>query len=453
MTTKLGFLGAAGTVTGSRYLLEAANRRLLIDCGLFQGIKQLRLRNWAAPTVDPGTIDAVVLTHAHIDHSGYLPRLMSEGFRGPIFCTPATLELCRILLPDSGRLQEEDARFANKHGFSKHRPALPLYTQDDADAVLEQFRTVDAHKPFEPVRGISAEFRHAGHILGASFVRLAVDGISITFSGDIGRSNDVLMNPPEAPAATDYLVTESTYGNRIHPVVDTEQELGDWLRRCHKRGGVTVIPGFAVGRVQALLWQISLLKEHGAIADIPVYVDSPMATDATKLYRQFHQLHRLDERQAQRMSTVAKFINSPDESRWLDQQRGPMIIISAAGMATGGRVLHHLKAFVGDERNLVLFAGYQAMGTRGAAMVGGARKLRIHGEEYAIRAEVGQLASASGHADADELLAWMKQLPQPPRRVFVTHGEPEAADALRARIAHELKWDVTVPEHRDWFDL
>ena len=453
MAPRLGFFGAAGTVTGSRYVLEAAGHRLLIDCGLFQGIKQLRLRNWAPPPIDPGTIDAVVLTHAHIDHSGYLPRLMTEGFRGPIFCTPATLELCRILLPDSGRLQEEDARFANKHGFSKHHPALPLYTQDDADAVLEQFRAVDAHKLFEPVTGITAEFRHAGHILGAAFARVTCEGISITFSGDIGRSNDVLMNPPEAPAGSDYLVTESTYGNRTHPVVDTEQELGDWLRRCHKRGGVTVIPGFAVGRVQALLWQISVLKEHGAIPDIPVYVDSPMATDATRLYRQFHQLHRLDERQAQRMSAVAKFINSPDESKWLDQQRGPMIIISAAGMATGGRVLHHLKAFVGDERNLVLFAGYQAMGTRGAAMVGGARKLRIHGEEFPIKAEVGQLVSASGHADADELLAWMKQLPKAPRQVFVTHGEPEAADALRSRIAHELKWNVTVPEHRDWFDL
>ena len=453
MTPRLGFFGAAGTVTGSRYVLEAAGQRLLIDCGLFQGIKQLRLRNWAPPVIDPGTIDAVVLTHAHIDHSGYLPRLMAQGFRGPIWCTPATLELCRILLPDSGRLQEEDARFANRHGISKHRPALPLYTQDDADAVLEQFHTVAAHQLFQPASGIDAEFRHAGHILGAAFVRLACEGISVTFSGDIGRSNDVLMNPPEAPAGSDYLVTESTYGNRIHPAVDTEQELGDWLRRCCSRRGVTVIPGFAVGRVQALLWQISVLKEHGAIPDIPVYVDSPMATDATKLYRQFHQLHRLDERQAQRMSAVAKFINSPDESKWLDQQRGPMIIISAAGMATGGRVLHHLKAFVGDARNLVLFAGYQAMGTRGAAMVGGARKLRIHGEEFPIKAEVGQLTSASGHADADELLAWMGQLPAPPRRVFVTHGEPEAADALRSRIAHELKWEVTVPEHRDWFDL
>jgi metallo-beta-lactamase family protein len=450
---RLGFFGAAGTVTGSRYVLEAAGHRLLMDCGLFQGLKQLRLRNWAPPPVDPGTIDAVLLTHAHIDHSGYLPRLMAEGFRGPIFCTPATLELCRILLPDSGRLQEEDARFANRHGFSKHHPALPLYTQDDAEVVLEQFRTVEAHKLFEPVKGVAAEFRYAGHILGAAFVRLACDGVSVTFSGDVGRSNDVLMDPPEVPIATDYLVTESTYGNRSHPVVDAEQELGTWLRKGCDRGGVTVIPGFAVGRVQALLWQIAKLKEHGGIPDVPVYVDSPMATDATKLYQRFHKLHRLDEAEARHMGATAKFVNSPDESRWLDQQRGPMIIISAAGMATGGRVLHHLKAFVGDERNLVLFAGYQAVGTRGASMVGGARKIRIHGEEFAIRAEVGQLASASGHADADELLAWMKQLPQPPRRVFVTHGEPEAADALRSRIDHELRWNVTVPEHRDWFDL
>lgn len=453
MAPRLGFFGAAGTVTGSRYVLEAAGHRLLIDCGLFQGIKQLRLRNWAPPPIDPGSIDAVVLTHAHIDHSGYLPRLMTEGFRGQIYCTPATLELCRVLLPDSGRLQEEDARFANRHGFSKHHPALPLYTQDDAEAVLRQFRTVEAHKIFEPVKGISAEFHYAGHILGAAFVRVCCEGVSITFSGDIGRSNDVLMDPPEAPTGTDYLVTESTYGNRSHPLVDTEQELGSWLRKSCDRGGVTVIPGFAVGRVQVLLWQIAKLKEHGGIPDVPVYVDSPMATDATKLYRQFHQLHRLDGGEAQRMSAVARFINSPDESKWLDQQRGPMIIISAAGMATGGRVLHHLKAFVGDERNLVLFAGFQAPGTRGAAMVGGARKVRIHGQEFPILAEVGQLESASAHADADELLAWMSRLPNPPRRVFVTHGEPEASDALRSRIAHELRWDVVVPEHRDWYDL
>ena len=453
MSLRLHFHGAARTVTGSCFLLETDAARILVDCGIFQGSKEERELNYQHFPFRAAGLSALCLTHAHIDHSGYLPRLKAEGFRGPVYSTPATFELCRMLLPDSARLQEEDARFANKHGFSQHRPALPLYTQEDAEEVLRQFRTIEAHRTFEPETGFSAEFRHAGHILGAAFVRIQCEGISVTFSGDIGRSNDVLMEPPEAPAGTDYLVTESTYGNRVHPPVDTEKELGDWLLRCYRRRGVTVIPGFAVGRVQALLWQISVLKDNGAIPDIPVFVDSPMATDATKLYREFHQLHRLDERQAQRMSAVAKFINSPDESRWLDQQSGPMIIVSAAGMATGGRVLHHLKAFVGDERNLVLFAGYQAAGTRGSTMVNGARFVRIHGQEFPIRAEVGQLESASGHADADEMLAWMGQLPRPPRRVFVTHGEPEAADAMRSRIAHELKWNVTVPEHRDWFEL
>jgi metallo-beta-lactamase family protein len=319
--------------------------------------------------------------------------------------------------------------------------------------VLRQFKAVEAHQLFQPADGISAEFRYAGHILGAAFVRLVVGDTSITFSGDIGRSNDVLMNPPESPVATDYMVIESTYGNRLHPATEVQQDLAGWLRKCIDRGGVTVIPGFAVGRAQALLWQIAVLKERNEIPDVPVYLDSPMANDATRLYQRFHELHRLDAAQSQRMCAAAKFINSPEESRWLDQQPGPMIIISASGMATGGRVLHHLKAFVGDERNLVLFAGYQAPGTRGATMVGGMQRVRIHGEEFPIRAQVGQLATASGHADSDELLAWMRQLPKPPRRVFITHGEPEAADALRSRIIHELGWNATVPEHRDWVDL
>ena len=358
-----------------------------------------------------------------------------------------------MLLPDSGRLQEEDARFANKHGYSAHKPAMPLYTEADADAVLKQFRTVEAHQAFEPAAGISGEFRYAGHILGAAFARLACENVSITFSGDIGRSDDVLMEPPEAPTQTDYLVIESTYGNRAHPLVDIEQELGAWLRKACARGGVTVIPGFAIGRAQALLWQISRLKKAGKIPDVPVYVDSPMARDATKLYLQFHQLHRLDEAESRRMCAAAKFINTPDESRWLDRQHGPMIIISASGMATGGRVLHHLKAFCGDERNLVLFAGYQAPGTRGAALVGGARTLRVHGQETPIHAEVAQLASASGHADANELLAWMKQLPSAPRKVFITHGETEAATALQSRIEKDLGWSAVVPGHGDHFDL
>ena len=449
MSLRLSFQGAAGTVTGSRYLVESPGGRLLVDCGLFQGYKTLRLRNWAPPAVDPASIRAVVLSHAHIDHSGYLPRLAAQGFRGPIYCSQATFELCRMLLPDSGKLHEEDAKFANRHGFSRHQPALPLYTRADAEAVLEQFRPVRTREDFEPVAGVKARLRYAGHILGATFVRLEAGGVSVTFSGDLGRPDDPVMNPPERPEATDYLVVESTYGDRRHPAIEPESELGEWLRQSIARGGVTVIPGFAVGRAQTLLWHIARLKRRGEIPDVPVYLDSPMAMDATQLYARFHRAHRLDAAESALMSRTAVFINSPDESKALDQKGGPMIIISAAGMATGGRVLHHLKAFVGDARNLVLFAGFQAPGTRGATMVAGAKFTRIHGQEFAVAAQVGQLAASSSHADADEVLAWMRQLPRVPRQVFVTHGEPAASDALRARIDHELKWSVSVPEHRD----
>ncbi len=450
---RISFCGAAGTVTGSRYVVESGGSRILVDCGLFQGFKQLRLRNWAKPLFEASKIDAVILTHAHIDHSGYLPRLIKQGFRGRIYCTPATVELCRLLLPDSGSLQEEDARYANKHGFSKHHPALPLYTRADAEDALAQFDAVKPGAMFVPAKGMNAVLRTGGHILGAAFVRLETEGTSITFSGDLGRPGDALMHAPEPPQQSDYLVVESTYGDRTHPQIDPEKELADWLLRCHARGGVAVIPGFAVGRAQSLLWHIACLKDSGRIPDIPVYLDSPMAADATAIYSRFHRAHRLNEAQTRRMCSAATFINSPDESRALDQRDGPMIIISASGMATGGRVLHHLKAFAGDSRNLILFAGFQAPGTRGAALVAGKRRIRIHGQEFAVNAEVGQLETASSHADCDELLAWMQQLPAPPRQVFVTHGEPGASDALRARIDHELKWNVSVPEYRESVDL
>lgn len=450
---QLQFLGATGTVTGSKYLLRHGDARLLIDCGLFQGYKQLRLRNWARPQFEPEAIDAVVLTHAHIDHSGYLPRLIREGFRGPVYCSEATLELCRVLLPDSGSLHEEDARFANRHGTSKHHPALPLYTRQDAEDSLSRFHAVRAETPFEAAPGIRAELRFAGHILGATFVRITTAGRTITFSGDLGRPNDPLMSPPAPPLQTDVLVVESTYGDRRHPPVDPEQELLHGLKRCLARGGVTVIPGFAVGRAQSLLWHIARLKQHDLIPDIPVYLDSPMASDATELYRIFHRGHRLDAEETRRMCRAARFINSAAESKALDLQRGPMIIISASGMATGGRVLHHIKAFAGDARNLILFAGFQAPGTRGAALVAGSRRVRIHGQEIAVAAEVAQLEASSSHADADEVLAWMRQLPAPPRQVYVTHGEPGASDALRARIEHELGWAASVPEYRDFVEL
>ena len=453
MGLRLTFLGAAGTVTGSRYLLDTGKKRLLVDCGLFQGIKQLRLRNWAPPPIDPARLDAVILTHAHLDHSGYIPRIVKEGFAGRVSCSAATLELCRILLPDSGHLQEEDASYANRAGYSKHRPALPLYTIQDARDCLKLFESVKVGSRWEPVDEIRAELRPAGHILGATFVRLEHEGVSVTFSGDLGRSGDSLMKPPAAPAATDYLVIESTYGDRRHPSMNPQAELGDWLRRALGRKGVVVIPTFAVGRAQSLMMHIAGLKEAALIPDVPVFLDSPMAADATALYGFFRAEHRLSEAECRRAFGATRIVNTPDQSKELDRCGGPMIILAASGMATGGRVLHHLKTFIGDARNLVLFAGFQAPGTRGASLVAGADSVRIHGQQFEVRAEIGQLQTLSAHADADELMAWLRQLIAPPRRVFVTHGEPVAADVLRSRIEHELGWSAIAPEHRAEFDL
>jgi metallo-beta-lactamase family protein len=453
MSLRLGFFGAAGTVTGSRYLLDTGTQRVLIDCGLFQGHKQLRLRNWSPPPVDPASIDAVILTHAHLDHSGYLPRLVKEGFAGPVYCSASTFELCRILLPDSGHLQEEDAKYANRSGFSKHHPALPLYTFQDAEDCLKRFEVVKVGSRFEPVAGIVAQASPAGHILGATFVRVEHGGVSVTFSGDLGRPADTLMKPPARPEATDYLVIESTYGDRLHPAVDPQKELGKWLRLALGRDGVVVIPTFAVGRAQSLMMHIADLKAADCIPDVPVFLDSPMAIDATALYGFFRAEHRLTDAECRRIFGAVRLVNTPDQSRELDRRGGPMIILAASGMATGGRVLHHLKTFVGDSRNLVLFAGFQAPGTRGALLVAGSRSVRIHGQDFEVQAEVGQLEALSAHADADELLAWMSELPAAPSRVFVTHGEAGAADAFRFRIEHEKGWPAVVPEHREAFEL
>lgn len=452
-TARLSFCGAAGTVTGSRYLLEVNGRRILVDCGLFQGYKQLRLRNWSPLPFEPQSIDAVVLTHAHIDHSGFLPVLTREGFRGPIYSSEGTAALCKILLPDSAHLQEEDAKFANRHGTSKHKPALPLYTTQDAHACLEQFKPIPMERVTALADDVSFTLRRAGHVLGASFVRFDSPGLSVTFTGDLGRSDDAILKEPAVPLATDYLVCESTYGDRTHPRVDTERELMQWLPSAIERGGVTVIPAFAVGRAQALLLHIARLKRRGELADVPVYLDSPMAIDASALYHRFMHEHRLSAAECDLMCHAASLVNTPDQSKALSARTGPMIIISASGMATGGRVVHHLKAFVSDERNLVLLAGFQAPGTRGGALANGARILRMHGEDFPVRAEVKQLQSASSHADANGMLAWMSNLAKPPRQTFVTHGEPGASDALRQRIERELRWSATTPEHLQAVEL
>lgn len=452
-TFRLTFLGANATVTGSRYLVETSSSRVLVDCGLFQGYKPLRLRNWAPFPVDPASIDAVVLTHAHLDHSGYLPRLVRSGFRGRVWCTAATRSLCDILLPDSGRLLEEEAGYANRKGSSRHHPAEPLYTEANAVAALRQLSVVEFDQDFAPASGLRASFRYQGHILGAAAVSLEHLGRRIVFSGDIGRPDDPLMRAPLPPDDADWIVTESTYGDRRHPPLEAKGELAGALRRVLARNGVAVIPAFAVGRAQLLLHVIAQLQVEGAIPPVPVYLNSPMATDVTALYRRYPDLHRLDAAALQAMAQRTRTVNTVEESKALNRRKGPMIIVSASGMATGGRVLHHLAAFAPDPRNAILLSGYQAGGTRGAALAAGAKSVRIYGQDVAVNAEVIQLEAASAHADADEILGWLRSAPRAPRSVYVTHGEPDAADALRLRIQRELGWRSHVPEYREEVDL
>ena len=441
---KLSFLGAAGCVTGSKYLVEHEGTTVLVDCGLFQGYKNLRLLNWDPLPFNAAKLDAVVLSHAHLDHSGALPLLMQHGFRGPIYATPATTELCGLLLPDSGHLQEDDARFANRHKTSRHNPALPLYTEEDARAVLRLFKPLKVDHSIT-VGSLKIKFRSSGHILGASSVELSTDNGSVLFSGDVGRPDDLIIKAPVPLQHADYLVIESTYGDRLHDVNDNGITLADVITRTAARGGMVLVPSFAVGRAQNLLYEIYLLKKAGKIPDLPVFLDSPMAIDSLHIYTKYRNEHRLSVDECKGMSAVSKICRTVDESRALDQLRYPAIIISASGMATGGRILHHLRSMASDHRNSVVFAGYQAAGTRGAKMLAGDQTVRIFGEDIAINAEVVSLPSMSAHADAGQLITWMKTLKKIPKHVFVTHGEPASADALRLRISRELGWDVSVP--------
>ena len=447
------FLGANATVTGSRYLIEAGEYRILVDCGLFQGYKPLRLRNWAPFPVDPASIDAVVLTHAHLDHSGYLPRLVRSGFKGRVWSTHATKSLCGILLPDSGRLLEEEAGYANRAGTSKHHPAEPLYTEHDASQSLRQLRGVPFDETFEPVPGVRASLRLQGHILGAAAATFEYQGMRITFSGDIGRPRDPVMLAPVPPADSDWIVTESTYGDRAHLPGTLKQELGEVLRRVAARGGVVVIPAFAVGRAQLLLHIIAQLQGSGQAPAVPVYLNSPMASGVTELYREYPDLHRIDDADLHALERMTQVVGSAEASKALNRRKGPMVIVSASGMVTGGRVLHHLIAFAPDPRNAIVLCGFQAGGTRGAAIAAGASTVRIYGQDVPISAEVVQLAAASAHADAGEILDWLRSAPRPPRGVFVTHGEPDAADALRVRIQRELGWASHVPEYLERANL
>ena len=450
---QITFLGAADAVTGSRHLVDAGGARILLDCGLFQGFKVLRERNWARFPVEPASIDAVVLSHAHLDHCGYLPALVKQGFKGRIYASPATIDLCEVMLLDSAHLQEEDARRANRTGSSRHAPALPLYTVADAKRALAHI------VPLAPGRSTSVgpvrvSLSPVGHLLGACAVSLEAGATTLVFSGDLGRSNDLLMPPPQRVARADALIVESTYGDRLHPREDAQQRLGAIVRETVRRGGSVLLPSFAVGRAQALLLVLQRLRSAGEIAaELPIYLDSPMATQATALYQRHARQLRIRPRETARLCDGVTLVAKAADSEKLTRMRWPRVIISASGMATGGRVLHHLKAMAPQSRNHIVFPGFQVGGTRGAKLVEGAREIKIFGEYVAVKAEVSHLEGFSGHADADELMQWLRGFEAAPAQTFVVHGEAHAADTLRTRIQDELGWTVRVPEQLEQASL
>jgi metallo-beta-lactamase family protein len=452
-TLRLRFLGAAGTVTGSKYLITTGEKNVLVDCGLFQGLKELRLKNWDRFPIDPKTIEAIVLTHAHLDHSGYIPRLVKEGFTGNIFCTRATLALCRILLTDAGRIQEEDAEWLSRKKFSKHSPALPLFSEKDAEAALKQFVPVSFDESFEVTQGIRATFKYAGHILGAAFVIVETGKIKIGFSGDLGRPNDPILFPPEKMPMIDYLVVESTYGNRQHEAIDPIADLETVINEALQKKGVILIPSFAVGRAQSLMFYLSTLKKSKRIPDVPMHLNSPMATNVTDLFREFKTLHKLSDQQCQEMCEAVHYVRTVEESKALNEKKGPMIIISASGMATGGRILHHLNSFASDPTTTIVIAGFQAAGTRGRALLDGAKEIKIFREFIPVRATIRVLKNSSAHADSTEILDWLSQSKINPRKVFITHGEIEAANAMKEHIGKSFNWSCEVPKQDQEFTL
>ncbi len=442
---ELTFIGATEGVTGSKFLVEHDRKRILLDCGLFQGQKDLRLRNWAPLPFAPDSLDAVVLTHAHIDHTGYLPLLVRNGFTGPIYCTPATKDLCSILLPDSGYIHEEDAKRANLRGYSKHKPALPLYTKEDATKCLEQFETVDLATEKHLGEEWTFSYSRAGHILGAAIVTMRTQHGTVVFSGDLGRLDDPIMHRPATVQYADLLVLESTYGNREHLDHDPADKLAEIINVTSKRGGSVIIPSFAVGRAQSLLYYIGRLLKEKRIPQLPIYLDSPMAINATKLFCRYHKEHRLSESETKEACGVARYTQTVEQSKAISESSVPSIIISASGMAVGGRILHHLKRFLPHSQHTVLLAGYQAEGTRGDRLLRGEKAIKIHGHMVTVRAQIESLENMSAHADGSELLKWLEGFQTPPRKTFLVHGNSEAKFALKSRIEERFNWNVEVP--------
>ena len=448
---KLTFLGAARTVTGSKYLLEHSGQKVLFDCGLFQGLKDLRLRNWDEFPVSPESLNAVVLTHAHLDHVGYLPRLVARGYRGRVFCTPGTKDLSQLVLPDAGRIQEEDARQANKYKYSKHEPAQPLFTENDALRALTHLQPIGYGKRFDLGQDVSFELLNAGHLLGSAYVRMHVDGGTILFGGDLGRFGRPVLPDPEPVDQADVLLVESTYGDRLHPADDDGERLAEVIRTTIDRRGKVIVPSFAIGRVEEVLYWVKRLEEEGRIPVVPVYVDSPMALEALNFYAK--RTDELDDEMSRRGRAVRMFATkrftvtrSAQESKQITASRLPSIVISSAGMATGGRVLHHLADGLPDPRNTVLFVGFQAEGTRGRQLVDGALEVKIHGRSIPVKATVARLDGISAHADQAEIVRWLTGFTKPPKTTYLVHGEVASMEALKKAIGDALGWHVEIPQ-------
>jgi metallo-beta-lactamase family protein len=463
----LSFWGGVGTVTGSKYLIDTGQTRVLVDCGLFQGLKELRERNWQDPPFDPRSIDAVLITHAHIDHTGYLPRLVRQGFRGPVFCSRGTADLLKILLPDAGRLQEEEADYRNRHQVTKHQPALPLYTEKDAFAALDLLRPVaNTGEPVAVAKGVGATFRVSGHILGSSLVLVEIEGAGndgagrrILFSGDLGHYDQPILHDPMAPSDCDYLLVESTYGDRLHDPENPKDALKRIINAAVQSNSPLLIPAFAVGRTQEIIYLIRELEDEKAIPVLPVYVDSPMAAASTKAYA-----NRTEEQDEDYASVLARpqhplrthsmtTASSRQDSKQLNSAHGARVIISASGMMTGGRVLHHAMRLLPDPNTILVFVGYQAAGTRGRRILNGEKEVKILGQWVPVRCRIERITSFSAHADWKEILRWLEGMQSAPRRTFITHGEPEAADAMAEHIRQRFGWEVTVPAYGDQVEI
>ena len=462
MKVRLKFLGAARSVTGSKYLLEIDNKKVLIDCGLFQGQKELRLRNWDRLPIDPKTIDLVVITHSHIDHVGYLPRLVKDGFHGRILCTHASEDLMRIMLKDAAKLQEEEALFAFKKGYSKHDKPEPLFTEKDAERVFEFADSVGFEKEIKLLPNLSLVYHNAGHILGSAIVELVVSGKGtkkkIVFSGDLGRYEDPIMYSPKAITEADVLLVESTYGDRLNPIDQVEEDLAKIINEANERNGVIIVPAFAVGRTQLMIYYFHMLMEKKAIPTLPIYIDSPMAISVTDLYERHSHEHKIKVTQIHgKLISIfddphVHFCNTRESSKALNDVKNPCIIISASGMATGGRVLHHLYHRLGRENDTVLFAGYQAEGSRGRRMMDGEPTVKIFGEDVSVKCQVRVINGLSAHADQSELLRWLGNFKESPKMTFITHGELESATTL-AKKMKEKGWNTIIPEYLESVEL